>query len=147
MCIFIFYVHLIVLRTRWYSFLYESAVHNSKALSSKSSDCENVGAISSCCKGELTVLYIIFAVHSFHVLCCRELFHGQRWHNCYEAPMTLSTTSSIHIFLGDFVTYVHSTLGTVLGKVLKLFQEVCEFIFIVHNVQWYYNRRKIQQYF
>ena len=97
-----------------YSFLYESAIHNSGALSSKSSDCRIVNAVSGCYKEKLIVgLFNAVAFIRITIL-HRELFHAQQWHNSFQAPMTVvtSTTSAIHAFIGDFVTYIHSTLGS-----------------------------------
>ena len=97
-----------------YSFLYESAFHNSGALPSKSSDCRKVNTVSSCYKEKLTVGLFNAVAFICMTILHRELFHAQQWHNSFQAPMTVvtSTTSAIHIFTGDFVTYIHSTLGS-----------------------------------
>ena len=53
----------------------------------------------------------------------RELFHGKRWHDKFQTPMVI-TKNSLSVFVNDFVKIHYTTLGLVIGKVLKLYLKV-----------------------
>jgi len=98
----------------------------------ESQDFCNAQALSSSARREYDVRCGNVAVMHMHALefglkgflLFSEIYHGQRWwtDKKYQAPMAISPCG--HLYVGDFIEFIHPRLGKTSAKVLKFFLKV-----------------------
>lgn len=78
------------------------------------------------CFGDLRYMISIMIVSligydiDLFLICIREMYHAQRWHNDFLAPMTCCQNSNV--FVNDFVKFIGSDNDEYIGKVVKIFR-------------------------
>ena len=57
---------------------------------------------------------------------CREMYQAKRYHHDFAAPM--AAIDGIHVVVNDFIVFYHEILGERMGKVIKFFKKVLNYI-------------------